>query len=177
MIPFDENTEWEETFDIHNDYFLHGDYYNWRRGVFHYGIVVYYSSPSHAFNGDGGGMGYGGGTNSFVISKTLVDHFTPKLYGLRNRDQVFASNFMHELGHNFGFRWGNPMGVDLQLGKNPWQINYWLFRNYKSVMNYRWMFLIQDYSDGSHGRRDNNDWEDLDLSYFERPDGVNVGLV
>ena len=40
MIPFDESTDDDELKNIYQDYFLHGDENNWRRGVFHYGLVT-----------------------------------------------------------------------------------------------------------------------------------------
>ena len=66
MIPFDnlttmdwfsENNELEK---IYNDYFLHGNPDNWRRGVFHYGVVIYQCSMAN-------GNAFGGG--AYQISK------------------------------------------------------------------------------------------------------------
>jgi hypothetical protein len=74
---------------------------------------------------------------------------------------------MHEIGHNFGIRFGNPFGCDFPGSGSPFRLSYWIFRNYKSVMNYRYTYFILDYSDGSHGRRDFDDWENLDLTWFE----------
>jgi len=36
-------------------------------------------------------------------------------------------------------------------------------------MNYRYTYSILDYSDGSHGKIDYDDWENIDLTYFEKP--------
>jgi hypothetical protein len=55
----------------------------------------------------------------------------------------------------------------VQLGKYPWQPMYYVYRNYKSIMNYRYTYKIFDYSDGINGFLDNDDWGTLDLSYFE----------
>jgi hypothetical protein len=74
---------------------------------------------------------------------------------------------MHETGHNFGIRFGEPFGCDCWIGKYPWQICFWFIRNYKSIMNYQYTYNIFDYSDGSHGRGDYDDWANIDLTYFE----------
>jgi hypothetical protein len=34
-------------------------------------------------------------------------------------------------------------------------------------MNYQYNYNIFDYSDGSHGRGDHEDWANIDLTYFE----------
>jgi hypothetical protein len=34
-------------------------------------------------------------------------------------------------------------------------------------MNYRYTIHILDYSDGSHGKRDYDDWGNIDLTWFE----------
>ena len=64
-------------------------------------------------------------------------------------------------------------GCDNQNGKYPWQIGYWRFGNYKSVMNYRYAYAgldnKVDYSDGSHGLRDFDDWGFMDFQFFQRP--------
>jgi len=76
---------------------------------------------------------------------------------------------MHEMGHNFGIRGGNPPGCDNRGCIYPWRLGFWLYWNYKSCMNYRYTYKIFDYSDGSHGIRDFDDWKEIDLTYFEIP--------
>jgi hypothetical protein len=80
---------------------------------------------------------------------------------------------MHEIGHNFGIKRGNPPGCDNHLSKSPFGIGWYIYRNYKSLMNYRYTYSILDYSDGSHGRRDFNDWAAINLSYFEIPKNLD----
>jgi len=84
---------------------------------------------------------------------------------LLDKDIVFASAYMHECGHTLDII--NP-GVDDQYSKYPWQLNWWKWRPYKSVMNYGYMFLMVDYSDGSRGKYDFDDWNNLDLTAFQR---------
>lgn len=167
IIPYDEKTDINELLNYYDSYFLNGNPTNWRRGVFHYGIYVYETTPKgYAFSGDvDPHWGYHPGTNGFVISSSRMERnarwFTETL------EYYYASATMHELGHNFGFRLGDPFGCDAQLGKYPWQIMYYVYGNYVSIMNYRYTYKVFDYSDGSHGFLDHDDWGELDLSYFE----------
>ena len=71
---------------------------------------------------------------------------------------------MHELGHTFNF---NPIPGHDQFSKNPWQIGYWLNKPYKSCMNYAWMYILVDYSDGSRASPDIDDWNRIDYNFFE----------
>ena len=77
---------------IYENYFLHGDEDTWRRGVFHYGIVVY----SHR---DYAGAAFG--RNRFYI--TSRGHERKAEQPFMDRDTVFASAYMHETGHTLGF--------------------------------------------------------------------------
>lgn len=159
MIPFDTNTtmSWgnqnSELMGIYDDYFLHDDPDNWRRGVFHYGVLVYQCSVAN---------GNAFGSNRYQISSNGLNEKAKLPY--LNRDIVFASAYMHECGHTLNIN--NP-GVDDQNSKFIWQLNWWKWRPYKSVMNYGYMFLMVDYSDGSRGLNDFDDWHDMDLTYFD----------
>ena len=167
IIPYDEKTDTVELINYYDTFFLNKDPDNWRRGVFHYGIYVYETTPKgYAFSGDvSPHWGYHPGTNGFVISSSRMERnarwFTETL------EYYYASATMHEMGHNFGFRYGDPFGCDAQFGKYPWQIMYYIYGNYVSIMNYRYTYKVFDYSDGSHGFLDHDDWGELDLSYFE----------
>jgi len=170
IIPFDDNVNLDEVREIYDTYFMNNDEENWKRGVFHYGVFVYQCTPGgYGFSGDVSPyMGYMPGTNSFVISSEHIEK-NDRWIPTKSLAYCYGSAIMHEMGHNFGRRWGDPFGCDAQLSKKPWQLMYWVYRNYKSIMNYRYTYKIFDYSDGSHGRRDSNDWEAIDLTYFEIP--------
>lgn len=162
-FPFDERTTYNELIAIYNSYFIKNASDSWRLGVFHYGIIVHDCKPvGFAFRGE-----QGRGANGFVISTVYMNNIANKFYIKQNAEFLYATNIMHEMGHNFGFYRGNPPGCDLRNGQYPWQINYWLYRNYKSVMNYRYTYYILDYSDGTHGKRDFNDWAALNLFHFQ----------
>ena len=158
-IPFDEITTmyWgdqsSELNQIYYDYFLHGDEDNWRKGVFHYGVIV------HKCNSAAGAMF---GSDRFYI--TSNGHNKKSESPLLNRDVVYASAYMHECGHTLDI---NNNGVDDRNSMYPWQLNYWKWRPYKSVMNYGYMYLMVDYSDGSRGLNDFYDWHDIDLTFFD----------
>ncbi|GAF98482.1 unnamed protein product, partial [marine sediment metagenome] len=120
------------------DYFLHGDENNWRRGVFHYGLVIY-NSTYHGFVFWGGVGPY---LDSWQISSVVLERekVIPKIQA--KRDIAFASAYMHECGHTLGIFNGNTPGCDDRSGSYPWQINWWKWRPYKSVMNYGYMYKI-----------------------------------
>jgi hypothetical protein len=170
LIPFDPLIIIGEVRPLYNKYFLHNDSTTWRRGVFHYGIYVYSTKPNgYGFSGDVDPfMGYNPGTNAFIISSKQMEKNAR--WNLKPLSYYYASATMHEMGHTMSLRNGHPPGCDNHFGGAPWQLGYWIYRNYKSIMNYRYTYHIFDYSDGSHGKRDFDDWSNLNLSYFEIPE-------
>ncbi len=154
IIPFDDDIGRRDLSKIYYEYFLHGDEDNWRRGVFHYGLVIYYEDiPGYMFR-----------SNAFQIaSKGMEDKYNQFKHML-DRDIVYGSAYMHELGHTFAF---NPIPGHDDFSKYPWQPGYWKNRPYKSCMNYAWMFQIVDYSDGSRQEPDIDDWSRINYFAFE----------
>jgi hypothetical protein len=172
LIPFKDQTSQQEVLEIYNEYFLHNGTYSQRRSIFHYGIVVYLCNmKGYAFSGDTPPYwGYIPGTNGFVISSSQMELNTQKkIFKDRSLDNFYGSAIMHEMGHNFGIRFGEPFGCDNWFAKYPWQPLFWTIRNYKSMMNYQYTYSIFDYSDGSHGWNDFDDWDNIQLTYFEQP--------
>lgn len=167
IVPFDNYTAQDEILTIYNNYFLHNDENSWKRGIYHYGIFVYHCKPNgFAFSGSGGRFwGYGPGTNSFIIESQTMERIAERLN--KPLPYVYAASVVHEMGHNFGIRFGNPFGCDNRHSTKPWFPSFWLFLNYKSIMNYFYTYDILDYSDGTHGMFDFDDWNEIDLSYFE----------
>lgn len=156
----------------YKQHFLENGDAQWRRGIFRYGLIVYDHVPITGleFHGDGSIIDFcRKGLNCFVISSRAM-----KIAAQRNResiDFIFACAIFHELGHSMGIYMGNPKGCDNQLSKTPLGPGWWRYKNYKSSMNYHYAYKIIDYSDGSHGRNDFDDWSHLDVSWFEYPDG------
>jgi hypothetical protein len=159
-IPFELELNHSEGLPrIYRDYFLHGNESNWRKGVFHYGLVIY----DGTFNGFvfHAADDYSG---AFQISSKYVDK-KDLVPTERRRAVSYASVWMHELGHTLEIN--IPGGHD-QKSKAIWQINWWKFHPYKSCMNYGYTYFLVDYSDGSRGRNDHDDWGNLDLVAFQR---------
>jgi hypothetical protein len=176
-ISFDDSTTGDELRNIYFRYFLENDPNNWKRGVFHYGLVIYRSSnhPGFVFSTEFNGKKL---TDCFQVStryhETLPDR-SPFYNFLRyksfnseyKRAIIYAGAMMHETGHVLGInRWNTP-GCDTD-SVFPWGSVWWLYRNYKSCMNYNYVYTLVDYSDGSHGEVDYDDWERIDLARFQR---------
>jgi len=80
-----------------------------------------------------------------------------------------AGTFMHELGHTLGLDDDLFDGIDNDQSDDwtwPWDTDhpYNRYANYKSCMNYRYQTEIIDYSDGTHGSGDFDDWGHIDLT-------------
>ncbi len=167
MIPFDAETngDWSvennELQRLYEKYFLNNtEDSSWRKGIFHYGVVIRQSSVVN---------GNAFGSNRFQISaKGLNKKALNPLTG--SKDLVFATAYMHELGHSLGLTWLGGHSTDAYY---PWQILWWKYRPYKSIMNYGYMYGLWgywdfcDYSDGSNGKNDFDDWNNIDYGYFE----------
>ena len=76
---------------------------------------------------------------------------------------------MHETGHTLGIFRSNTPGCDAPKSARPRYLNFWKWGPYKSCMNYRYTYRLVDYSDGSRGKNDFDDWNRLDLTFFQRP--------
>ncbi len=177
ILPFDTNTSNSEMTEIYWNHFLQGDPDNWRQGTFHYALVVYHCDryPGFVWNG-----GEDPVLDSLQISTDHHDALAeqnPLYMYLRHRTfdkelkraRIYASAIMHETGHTLGIFSGNTPGCDVQDGKYPWQINFWKYGSYKSVMNYRYIYgNLLDYSDGTNGPNDWDDWSRIDLQFFQR---------
>jgi hypothetical protein len=74
---------------------------------------------------------------------------------------------MHETGHTLGLIVDDFMGNDNRGAIEPYYLDFWLYMNYKSCMNYRYTYKILDYSNGNNGPNDFNDWDNLDFSFFK----------
>ncbi|VVB60943.1 Uncharacterised protein [uncultured archaeon] len=172
FIPFKATTANSDYSLWYWEYFMHGDAHNWRRGVFRWCIAAYDYTWAEGFT-------FGSQINStfaldaFFISTKYHDYrakISPLLDGMdrkisdkeMNRVYVYAGAIMHETGHTLDIR---APGCDARHTVWPWEINYWRYASYKSVMNYRYIYRgVVDYSDGSHGENDYDDWSNLDLT-------------
>jgi hypothetical protein len=152
-IPFGDETTYDDLQNIYWNYFLHQDEDLWRRGIFHYGVMIFKSE---------GVAGAAFGSNRFYITYNGHEKKARELFLERN--MVYASALMHELGHTFDF-W--PVGGHDRDSFYPWQLSWWKWRPYRSCMNYGYMYSSVDYSDGSRGKNDFDDWDRLDFYSFQ----------
>jgi hypothetical protein len=102
--------------------------------------------------------------------------FTPK----RQRF-VMSRGTLHELGHTLGLTVDDHRGIDNKVSGVAFTYEWWKFKNYKSSLNYYYVYEIFDYSDGTNGKGDFNDWENLDFglfknTHFKFPENVNCNL-
>ena len=148
-------------------------FYKWhfaddRRGIFRYLVIAYnsgFSIPS--INNRYDTLTADSSPYKMYIRRTA---FTPRVQRL-----MLAAAVMHELGHTLGIApWtvgGNDnMTWTLSKAQKTEFLDKW--GNYKSVMNYYYIFnkKIVDYSDGTHGPGDVNDWAMFNYSYFKYND-------
>jgi len=97
-----------------------------------------------------------------------------KAFTQRTKILAQASEVMHELGHSMCLKHAYEPGCDNGSynikGQKQAFLDAW--GNYKSCMNYYyfWDYSVIDYSDGSHGPGDSNDWVAIsqNMSYFKQ---------
>jgi hypothetical protein len=175
LIPF------KEVLDMGNDteewywaYFMHRDAQNWRRGVFRWCIIAYNYTWAKGFT-FGSNINGSHAVDCFFLS-TKYHEMRAKIFPIidgihrgtfnreMNRAYVYAGVMMHETGHMLNIQ---APGFDVGNSIWLWQVNYWRFACYKSACNYRYVYRgVVDYSDGSGGKNDFNDWANMDLTYF-----------
>ena len=178
-IPFDESTTDEELQNLYFNYFLDGYHNNWKRGAFHYCLIIYNSAryPGFVFSTTVDEEHYM--LDSLQISTKNHDVGPLKEYPLINafrrksfnkeyqRAIVYAGAIMHETGHILSIFRGNTPGCDNPDSVFPFR-DWWKFHNYRSCMNYHYTYYLIDYSDGSRGKNDFDDWNRIDLTFFQR---------
>jgi nitrous oxidase accessory protein NosD len=159
-LPSQTYVSYAEIIDIYWDSFLHNDLNNPRQHIFHYGIICDYS--------EGGGFAIMGWNhlNAFIISAQLL----AEKYSYYTKGWLATAASMHEVGHTCGLIATNFIGIDNRNTVNPFYKEFWAYLPYKSMMNYHYTYSFLDFSDGSHGRGDFNDWANLDFSFFKNTD-------
>ena len=156
-IPYVSNFSYADLRDLYWDYFLHNDLDNPRKGIFHYCIVCFYGpGPGFAFVG-------WDHLDSFDISAQMLQN----KYGFLDRQRLIVGGSIHELGHTLGLFVDDHDGIDNMGDTKILSLEWWRYRNYRSCMNYLYTYRVIDYSDGSHGRGDFDDWGNLDFYFFK----------
>jgi len=159
-IPYNKKITYHETNEIYWKYFLHNDITNERKGVFHYVIFCSYGAITR------GGYSFQGLDNldGFVLAIQYIYDWRVRE---SHRELSTASLFMHELGHNLGLFEYTFGGIDNESCNTPLHPGWWKYSSYNSCLNYRYSFSLVDYSDGSRGANDYNDWNNIDLTFFK----------
>jgi len=190
LVPFDLDTTRNELQQIYMEYFMHNDTNNWRRGVFHYAIFPYHAvdycgftfattidNETYRINSyqiSTGHMVEKVKENSFfwTVRQMRFNMFHCKQPYVFNKEYrqaaMYASAMMHESGHSLGIFASNMPGCDNYETTNTFSKTWFEWRNYKSCMNYGYAYALVDYSDGSHGINDFDDWAHIDLTMFQR---------
>ncbi len=141
-----------------------------RKGIFRYIVMCHkggFCHPSEFNKYDTMAVGI-----SYLQMIKGKGAFTPRAFRL-----LGASSVMHELGHSLGIGPWNVGGNDnISFNEGKQQKDEYLEKwgNYRSVMNYYHIYdkKLVDYSDGTNGPGDLNDWELFDLTYFQSESGV-----
>ena len=156
-IPSRLFVSYADLISLYWDYFLHNDLNNPRQRIFHYGLICDYT--------EGAGFAVVGwdSLNSFVIGAQLLAEKHPQY----RREQLAMTSAMHEVGHTFGLIVTKYNGIDNHMTMKPIYKEFWIYSKYKSLMNYVYTYAMMDFSDGSHGRGDFNDWGNLNFSFFK----------
>ena len=174
IVPYKADLQEYDLDQFYWKYFMHQDANNWRRGVFHWGIVGYNVTQITGFTFSSR-IGQMSAIDCFYLPALFLESqvkIVPLISSLvrktfnseKQRALIYAGVIMHETGHSLGI---NCPGADCHTGLWPWQVNYWRYGPYRSVMNYRYVYSdLVDYSDGSRGKNDWNDWATIDLTNF-----------
>ncbi len=147
------------------------DFADERKGIFRYLVVAY-----------GGGWCHPQDENHWYDTMAIPHNknfYKNQLgYALQERTIRIAEavEVMHELGHSLGINRMVWAGVDNSSGRNGNPPDYpWL--DYVSCMNYDYFWYRNfDYSDGTHGEYDFDDWSYLDLTFFQTSSERMEGL-
>ncbi len=156
-IIFKSRFSYTEIRDLYWEYFLHNDLNNPRKGIFHYGLICDYGNEK--------GFAFIGWDHldSFIAPVQFLVDRSP----LYSRDRYIIGGSTHELGHSLGLTVDDYGGNDNMVAVVPFTLQWLKYTNYKSCMNYRYTYKILDFSDGSHGVGDFDDWSNFDFSFFK----------
>jgi nitrous oxidase accessory protein NosD len=156
-------TDYAALTDIYWTYFLHENPVHWRKGVFHYVLLadsLFKDMPGFVFIG-------WDEADAFSLNLDYYEREIPPLF----RDFVLATVFMHELGHTLGLFHDVFPGIDNESTIIPFLLPFirgqLTYVNYRSCMNYQYAWQVMDYSDGTHGKNDFDDWGHVDLTFFQ----------
>jgi len=156
-VIYKSNFSFAKLRDVYWDYFLKNDINNPRKGIFHYGLICNYCPDLNFpfFGWDN--------LDSFAISAQWLKEKNPML----SRGQLIVGGAVHHLGHTLGLLADTHSGIDNLDTLNPFSLQWWKHRNYKSCMNYQYKYRLFNFSDGTNGEGDYDDWDNLELGFFK----------
>ncbi|MEM0493578.1 MAG: right-handed parallel beta-helix repeat-containing protein, partial [Candidatus Thermoplasmatota archaeon] len=157
ILPYKSNFSFSDLCDLYWEYFLHNNPNNPRKGIFRYSIICDY--------GPGRGFAFVGWDHldSFLISAEDLQISQPRY----QRGQLIIGGMVHELGHTLGLNVDDHRGIDNLIAVKLLTKEWLKYRNYKSCMNYIYTYKTFDYSSGSNGLYDYNDWSGMYLPFFK----------
>ncbi len=163
VIPHERCVNYASLVDLYWTYFLNEEPGYWRKGVFHYVILsdsCFQAMPGFVFIG-------WDEADSFTLNMGYYRQEIPAVF----RDHVHATVFMHELGHTLGLFHDVYPGIDNESSLIPFPLPFiegqLTYARYLSCMSYQYAWQILDYSDGSRGSGDFDDWSHVDLTFFQ----------
>jgi hypothetical protein len=140
-----------------------------RKGIFRYLLITHGGGETYAMN-------YNGcyDTMTVPMNKQAYKNNHAILIGSPRMKRIGnAIGVLHELGHTCGFLLLNTCGGLDNLSEGSDVVWY----NYMSSMNYnKYLLRLFDYSDGSHGENDFDDWGNIDVGFFQRTSEELEGL-
>ncbi len=158
-LPFNSINSCSEFRDIYWNYFLHNNLDNPRKGIFRYAVIV--DSIDELY----GAFVFVGCDNLDSIG--FATKVSKQNYWHIDGDKIIVGGIIHELGHTMGLLIDDHGGIDNVNSIKFFTKDGWQYKNYFSCLNYRYVFLLLGFSDGSHGRGDFDDWSNLDYSFFK----------
>jgi hypothetical protein len=176
IIPYETQVPRGGHERLYNDYFLHDGQEKWRQGIFHYIVIVHRAegAAGFAFHGGDDSYPYADGVlittryHDQMSERTIKNILNTGIFDdVKRKANVYASVMMHETGHILGIHRGNTPGCDNRNTYTPKMLGWWTYAPYRSCMNYRYCLQLVDYSDGSHGKNDWDDWQRIDLTRFQ----------
>ncbi len=158
-IPINYIDSCSDFCDVYWDYFLHNNMDNPRKGIFHYAVII--DEIEEIWNG----FVFIGWDNLDTIGMAIKESKDNHRY--LKKDRLIIGGIIHELGHTMGLLIDDHGGIDNTGAVKFFTKQGFKYKNYFSCLNYRYVFYLLDYSDGSHGQGDFNDWDKLDFSFFK----------
>jgi hypothetical protein len=180
IIPFDDGGEGYPMGDYSQETGLPAEIYNRyftkeRKGIFRYLAICYKGGWCHPQDDRNA-------YDCIFVPMGRLTYFDMAAASLTERTKRIAQavSILHELGHSCGF---NPPYYHMyhtvfswhrwRLGNYPdtngMNVEDWDGIDYVSCMSYEYYFYsLFDYSHGNNGEYDNNDWKNLDLTFFQR---------